>query len=131
MMSIRRRLLLTGKKPVVNINIWNEQWETGNISGGSPVPGTTSYRSKDYIPVTPGESYYFYTTRASNVYCFVYGSNKNYLGNYISVGGGRQIDIQSNCYYLLFVDRNSATYNTQISINYPATETGYHPYIQP
>ena len=125
----RRRFLMMQKKAVQNINIWNEEWETGNISSGNPSPGTTSYRSKDYIPVTPEESYYFYTTRTSNVYCFLYGANKNYLGNYISVGGGRVMNLPSQCYYLLFVDRNSPTYNTEISINYPATETGYHPYI--
>lgn len=43
------------------VNVWDEEWEVGSISNstGEDSVSTTTIRSKNYIPVVPGATYYY------------------------------------------------------------------------
>ena len=103
------------------VNLWDEEWEY--IS--------SRVTSKNYIKVIPDTVYFFANTKLYNV--DMYDENKNSIGNptYTSVAGkGYLFTTSNNCYYIKFSVANSYgnTYNNDISINYPSSDTEYHPY---
>lgn len=62
-------------------NAWDEEWELGSIdSNGNPTTGTTSIRSKNYIPVIPNAVYYFRIGTSSQTNPFFYDADKNFIG---------------------------------------------------
>ena len=67
----------------VGFNLWDEEWEVGNISDstGEPVTASGRIRTKNFIPVEADTTYFVYThnTSMGNAYC--YDINKNYIGN--------------------------------------------------
>lgn len=103
-------------------NQWDEEWEQGgiNASNGTNTLKTTRTRSKNYIPVISGASYYFNigANGISNglLVCF-YDADKNYIS------GGWQanalITIPSNAYHIRFCtgDAYGGTYLNDICIN--------------
>lgn len=105
---------------VENANLWDENWEVGEINGTTGKKANTeeAIRSKNYIKVTPNQAYYFYigTTNYMNVY--QYDSNKNYIG---ALTGRRNeiITLSNKCYYILFSTATSygTVYNNNICIN--------------
>ena len=114
------------------INIWDEVTEFGYISNttGENLSATTQIRGKNYISVKPNTSYYFKSPRG--VFAYFYGANKEYIGVY---GGGtrivnRAITLGANVYFIRISIPSDygATYNNDISINYPSTDTSYHAY---
>lgn len=111
------------------INQWDEVWEKGIIYNGNDSASDQNIRSKNYIPVCPGKTYYLnYTIHGSgsNMQVFYYNRNKQYIGKEWKQRG--TITIPNNAYYIRFyMDTQYGTqYANDISINYPATETGYH-----
>ena len=113
------------------VNLWDEEWELGTYrsSSGEPSSSNSNIRSKStsYISVTPNTTYYFYTNGYTmNVY--QYASDKSYIGYFSVANESRQVNV--NCYYLRFYiwSAYGATYNNDISINYPSTDTDYHAY---
>lgn len=114
-------------------NVWDEQMETGSIdsSNGQNVSyGTDRMRSKNYIAVKPNSTYYFCSVNSVGCQIFKYDKNKTYLG-VLSSNINISISIPSDCYYIRFrtADNYGTSYNTDFSINYPSTDTSYHPYI--
>lgn len=111
-------------------NKWDEQWELGGInSNGEKYTSSDRIRSKNYIPVTSGATYYTNTRIAY----FEYDANKTFLragssGSF--VGPDVTITISSDAYYILFMCTTTygTTYLNNIAINYPATVTTYAPY---
>lgn len=116
-----------------NTNLWDEQWELGSISSttGENQNESNCIRSKNYIPVIAGGSYYFKAPTdwsARTVRGRAYDANKSYIGA-LSFNINGVFTIPSNCYYFRFATPSGATvttYNNDISINYPATDTSYH-----
>lgn len=117
-------------------NIWDEEWEVGAISDttGQKVYGVNRIRSKNYIPVLPNTQYNFaFPSSASvssgNLRIMFYNENKSYLSfrNWITTG---PFTTPSDTKYILFYTNGTygGTYHNDISINYPATDTQYHPY---
>lgn len=109
------------------VNIWNEEWELGTIDiyTGQDVPGTSNIRSKGYIPCKPNTTYLFNRgSFAGNV--FEYDSNKSFIQ---LDAGATTFTTTANTRYLRFYmgAAYGTTYNNDISINYPATDTAYHP----
>lgn len=105
-----------------NINIWDEEWELGTISTatGENAPSNTQIRSKNYISVIPSTSYY---NNGYPITVYQYDANKNFIGySTIQVG---VFTTGANTHFIRFW-RTSTTYNNDISINYPATDTSYH-----
>lgn len=117
------------------VNVWDEEWELGGINAdtGSNVTGTTQIRSKNYIPVKPGMQLYIKapnqaSSSAGNLQGRYYDSNKQYLGYNPATEVGKVLTVPDNCYYIRFACQMyyGTTYNNDISINYPATDTDYH-----
>lgn len=109
------------------INLWDEVWEVGGIDGstGQDVPANDRIRSKNFIPVKGGMSYYCKTNSKTMGLRF-YDYSKNYI-NYTTVIDGI-VAIPSDVYFIRFIYLNTTTYANDISINYPATDTSYHAY---
>ena len=113
---------------VTGVNVWDEEWESGYItpSTGAEVADANKIRMKNYIPVLPNTMYYKKTpTGFWNVY---FDADKNYI-SYGDAGQG-VFTTPSNAFYLRsgFEGTYGATYNNDISINYPSTDHEYHAY---
>ena len=123
-------------------NVWDEVVDSGRLSPstGELIVDNTRVRSKNYIPVKPNTAYYFYCGAGKKLDLFAYDKDKNFVGVYHSgewspSSGGADIGNQAltvpeNCYYLKFycVSSYGSTYNNDISITYPSTDTSYHAY---
>ena len=114
------------------VNVWDEQWEQGDIafSSGANISSTSYFRSINYIPVVPSTSYYLHSSKLNILF---YDKSKSYLGRYT---GGLLANKTNtvfitpyNAYYMRFASAVSGNnvYQNDISINYPATDTQYHP----
>ena len=108
------------------INQWDEQWELGiyNLTTGNPEGSSYSIRGRNRILVKPNTSYY-----ANNAYFRIlyYDADDNYISYKVGIG---VFTTPSNCHFVRFYlgDAYGTTYNNDISINYPSTETSYHAY---
>jgi hypothetical protein len=119
-------------------NVWHEEWEAGSIdsSTGENMATAGIIRTKNYIPVLPDTKYFahFGNYPDGNVKTRFYDSSKNYIGymqkSNTAVAPNNPFVIPTNAYYLRFQFANTygTTYNNDISINYPATDTAYHAY---
>ena len=128
------------------INIWDEQWEIGRFdtTTGENVSTDNQIRAKNIIPVKPGSTYYVYTGNNAYVWMICLGKDGQPTGNLptggygvsgksFSVGGGdkpKTFIAPNDCYYVRFYCQISygTTYNNNISINCPSTDTSYHAY---
>ena len=111
-----------------NANIWDEVWESGSLDSGTglPIVDNTRIRSKNYITVKPNETVYIKSP--NNVWGVrYYASDKSFISG-TSITPNSTLTMPSNCYYFKFTVVNMATYNNDISINYPSTDTSYHAY---
>jgi len=119
-------------------NVWDEEWEQGNINDttGAKESGTTTFRSKNYIPVKPNTTYYFCgASPIRYIWAYAYDKDKNFIQRIVRTGGN---DIQNtaqttpdNCYFILIKSYNTgsplAEYVGGLSVNYPSTVTTYSP----
>ena len=127
---------ISGRDSVVlgvsGYNLWDEEWESGSInaSGQNVNAGTNRIRSKNYIPVLPQKTYYFYNPTYYS--CFVYFYKKDYTFIEMSESSyaNQTFTTPADCYYIRFRtnDNYGTTYNNNLSINYPATVTTYSKY---
>lgn len=113
------------------VNIWDEEWELGYIapSTGAKMDATNRIRSKNYIPVVGGQSYFIKMYGAAACY----DRNKSYISSvpYTTIPSvGYALNIPENARYILFSMSATygATYNHDISINYPSSDYDYHAY---
>lgn len=121
----------TGTKvTMTGVNVWDEEWEVGNINtDGVDVGATDRIRTKNYVSVIPGAEYYVKTPIGLNLR--LYGRGKEFIGLQSSVSGN--YTIPSGVFFVRFVTPGSSyvggtTYNNDISVNYPATDYNYHAY---
>lgn len=114
----------------VGRNIWNEEWELGSFdASGNPIASNNNIRTKNNIPVIPGETYYFRKTSGN----YSNGFKVYYLdpdGNVISVEGmygNNTFKIPANCYAMKwFTYSTVTTYDHDITISeYYTGESGY------
>jgi len=114
------------------VNVWDEEWESGNInfSTGAKQNSSVNIRSKNYIPIVGGETYYGKASTLTSSACviFFYTEDKTYISN--AYCGNTTFTVPSDAKYALFYCGSAygTTYNHDISINYPSTDTEYHPY---
>ena len=113
------------------VNLWDEEWEAGGLmwltgeEDNSSSALTSRIRSK-YFNCKANTTYYLYATYTTG-FCF-YDKNKNFIST-ITGYSNRTFTTPINCYYMRFSpNTGSATYNNDISINYPSTDTSYHAY---
>ena len=95
----------------VGFNVFDDVIEIGSINASGQnyeVSSGQYWRSKNYIPVKPNESYYKklsdgYTTNNSNTSLYYYDKNKNYLFGEAN-RGNLVTTMPSGCYYVRFVE---------------------------
>lgn len=121
------------------VNFWNEEYESGvyQTANGEAAPDANSWRNKDIIPITPDTSYHFHKGGNQNVIVLYFyekdGTYINYQWINANVSDDFNFTTPVNCAYLNFCLYNAAsgyglTYNNDISVSYPNTETSYHAY---
>ena len=125
----------TGASAYVNgVNQWDEEWELGYIdpTTGGNASSSSCIRAKNYIPVKPNATYYINVPDASGVNAKVlfYDIEKQRTADTLKTKANDTLEIPDNVYYLRFYmsDAYGTTYNNDISINYPSTDTDYHAY---
>lgn len=105
----------------VNDNAWDEEWEVGNVNSnnGALTNATNAIRSKNFIPVIAGETYYFGVDAAiSYINVIEYDQNKNFIKAAIDGGSANsQRTLSANTAYIKFgVAGYGTTYNHDICI---------------
>lgn len=115
------------------VNLWDEEWEVGDIDGNGQNTSGVDFRSKNYIPVIPGMKFYAYyelpggETPGSNLRIFYYDRNKTYISNTWAGPGVKTVP--ANAYYMRFYgDSRFGGENDHVSFNFPSTDTEYHAY---
>ena len=112
-------------------NVWDEEWELGSIDDSTGANSSGSViRAKNYISVIQGLTYYVNKWQSDGIYAlYAYDANHNYLGK-LTASNARLLTIPQGCAYIRFRTyvAYGTTYNHDISINYPATDTAYHAY---
>lgn len=114
------------------VNVWDEQWELGGISvDGATSPDNSKIRSKNYIGIIPGKTYYC-TSGNPVVYAIFFDRNHTSVSASYTAIANKAFTVPSDAYYMkIRVGDNSnpiTTYNNDISINYPSTDTAYNAY---
>lgn len=102
---------------MVGFNAWDEEWELGAYDNatGQKVVSSTRIRSKNYIPVTPENSYYF-TFNSSAAVIIGYDSDGNYARVVKSFTSHGSFTTQNNIHYITFYLIDT-TYKHNICIN--------------
>ena len=113
------------------INITDEEWEVGSINtNGYPFADPERIRTKNFNPCSPSTQYYVLFPMVGNdAQVIYYDINKNYISGTGWIYKG-VVTTPSNAYYIkMLLGRTyGTTYNHDISINYPSTDTEYHSY---
>ena len=115
-------------------NFWNENWEVGTINDttGQPAPSTTQIRSVDFCPCKGGATYYIKVGSNNPIHVFWYDENKTFISQTINIQNSTAT-APDNAHYLKIRGTNAygTTYQNDISINYPSTDTSYHAHVTP
>lgn len=115
-------------------NLFDEEVEKGYYwtSSGSKAAHSGRSCSKNFIPVKPETTYYLKTLNLSaNVILRFYNSSKQEISATDWIGtptSGYVFTTPSMCTYLVFTFSENIDYSSNLTINYPATDTEYHPY---
>ena len=110
------------------VNQWDEETELGyyDASNGNKTTFNGELRSVNLVPILPNTTYYGSGFK-TNCSCVYFDANKNYLG-WASPNG--LFTTPSKAYYmgLNLGNQYGTTYNNDVSVNYPSTDTTYHAY---
>ena len=117
------------------VNLWDEVWEVGgyNNSTGVPTPDVDRIRNKNKIPCKGGMSLkiVYPSNLSGGIYVYAWDSSDTLLNVYYENTDNQFIiTTPSNTAYINFNTQSyyGTTYNNDISINYPSTDTSYHAY---
>ena len=111
-------------------NQWDEQWELGSISDttGQNTLATNQIRSKNYIPVLPGSTYYLEAGNMQIRQRF-YDANKAYIGLSGQIVVSGELTVPANCRYIRIIAYTTAYENNIcFSISDPTKNGTYEPY---
>lgn len=115
------------------INVWDEEWENGYYdTSGNFVSSANYICSKNMVRFNDDETLYLVASVPLTIR--LYDENKTFLGSAPSTWRNEPIKpttYQPKARYLHFFNAASGsltTYNNDISINYPSTDTSYHAY---
>ena len=116
------------------VNVWNEEWENGSIDGstGQNEDASGFWRTKNYIPIVPNETYYISCAVTGALRGRFYDINKNYIGmkdkESADLVTNRTFIAPSNARFVRFAPNDSVITTKEVSVNYPSTDTSYHAY---
>lgn len=117
-------------------NKWDEEYYSGGyiLASGTVIPSGYGNRivSKNFIPVNSGETYRLVLPYRVNNYgarVAFYDIGRNLIGA-VSDVYSETLTAPENAAFMMFNtgDVYGSTYNHDIAVNYPATETNYVPY---
>lgn len=113
-------------------NIWDEEWEEGRYNPSTGEPTTEpGIRSKNFIPVVDGNSYYLYCgSQVTNDFRILYyDDNKTLLSASAWIVPNAVITLTTASYIKFYVaTAYGSVYKNDIAINYPSSVTTYSPY---
>jgi len=110
------------------VNVWDEETVGGWLNAdGSISSSTQGFVNKNPIRVIPNATYYFYSgADYSKIFFCVYNKAGEAVIARQKLSSGRTYTMPSNGYILYFMQADlGTTYQNNISINYPSTETSY------
>ena len=111
------------------VNVWDEQWESGGYNRDGKIDMSGAIRCKDNISVASNTSYYFKLPSVGEIELHYLDANGDFIsGVGLSQSSNPIITTPVNCKYIRFYATTNPTYNNDISINYPSTDTTYEPY---
>ena len=114
---------------VSGVNVWDEEWEVGSITDNGTYQPTQTIRSKNFNSIKPNTNYKIVQKNGGTPMrvCF-YDKSKNFINRTTNVVS--DFTTPSNCYYFKLTSTVAYgdTYNNDISVNYPSTDTEYHAY---
>lgn len=125
------QVVLPSAKLITGFNLWDEEWELGSInsSTGQNSDSSSNIRSKNFIEVTLGETYFINRgNKPITIYC--YDENKNYIeSSSIVLFINTTLTIRDNTRYIRFSSQSS-TYSNNICINFsdPVKNGTYKPH---
>ena len=111
------------------VNIWDEQVLNGYLSStdGSFIANATSICSKNFCKCNAGEVVYIKSFTTPTLYIVWYDENKNFISRMVAANDAKTAP-NNACYFKVSCYGYGATYNDDISVNYPSTDTDYHAY---
>ena len=115
----------------MGINITDEEWELGNINAnGYPFADSERMRTKNFNPCSPSTQYYVLFPMVGNdAILFYYDINKAFISSSGWIYKGVVTTPPNARFVKMVLGRTyGTTYNNDISINYPSTDTEYHAY---
>ena len=117
-------------------NVWDEEWELGYIdteTDGSNITSTDRIRSKNYLPVVSGKTYYYKQGGGSvGPRVAFYDANKTFVSGTTVGALNNTFVVPNNAAYMRFSPHSTygSTYNHDICINLsdPAFNGKYFPH---
>lgn len=115
---------------VSGINVWDEEWEVGSLNNttGLPYSDPDNIRSKNYCPCSPNTDYYFCSSNNQTLRYYWYDADKNIISNAVIRNAAVTSPSNARFFKVRTATSYGSTYNNDISINYPSTDTSYHAY---
>ena len=112
-------------------NFFDETTERGTINDttGQPTSSDTQIRSVDFCSCKGGATYYIKVGSNNSIRVFWYASDYTYLGQTQNIANAT-VTAPANARYFKIRGTNAygTSYQNDISINYPSTDTTYHAY---
>lgn len=107
--------------------IWDEETEFGTFDTetGEKTPNNNLLRSVTPIPVSPNTTYLRRMNESLGCRIFQYDSNMDFISQDVSSERLLTFTTANNCAFINITFQKAAT---DVGINYPATDTAYHPY---
>ena len=114
--------------PGGGVNIWDEEWEVGYWKDdGTAGNHSNRIRCKNRIPFDTDKTYYINaSTNNYELYMLFFNSSEAYLRKQL-IRNTTFVPPENTAYGLFYVVGIS-TYSNDISVNYPSTDTAYHPW---
>lgn len=113
------------------VNQWDEETQQGYYNGttGAYTSANNQLCSKNPIEVNPNTTYYFKLGSLGSVGGVLFYDENNTFISSVQAGANTFVT-PNNCKYITlnFSGTYGTTYNHDISINYPSTDTQYHAY---
>lgn len=102
---------------MVGFNQWDEEWEVGSLdTNGANVSSSTQIRSKNYIPVFGGQTYYIKSPYTNGIGIYQYDYNKAYINRQFYAN--TTVTLYPNTRYIRFRTPDGVTsYTDGICIN--------------
>ena len=112
--------LSLGNFKVKSPNVWDEEWELGQLDGnGVPSSSQNNIRSKNYIKIESGNTYYGRKGGATYLFACWYDTNKTYISN-SNISDTTAVAPNNATYCRIYTSGSTGygpTYNNDICIN--------------